>query len=86
MTEEEIIRKIEHQKELARLRSRKHYNLHKEDILKKQKLYNQNIKIKYQEILKAKPVRPVDPVLPVEPVQPVQYHPVQPAAGRAGLP
>lgn len=62
LSNEEIIQKVQRKKDLAKARAKKFYNKNKETILKKQKLYNENLKVKYLEILKDEPVKQLEPI------------------------
>jgi len=51
LTQEQIIQKVQRQKELGKIRSKKFYNLNKEKILLRMKQNNQSIQEKYSNII-----------------------------------
>ena len=59
LTPEQIVEKMERRRELGRLRSKKFYENNKEKVLSRIKEYNQQIKQKYQNIIKN--IQPTEP-------------------------
>ena len=77
LSNEEFILKVERKKELARLRAKKHYDKNKENILKKQKIYHDNIREKYKTFLsetQSQPIIPTQSIIPTQPI--VQPQPI----------
>ena len=71
LSNEEFILKVERKKELARLRAKKHYDNNKDVILKKQKIYHDNIREKYSAILNETQSKPIVQPLPQPVIQPI---------------
>ena len=62
LTQEQIVEKIERRRELGQLRSKIFYENNKAKVLSRVKEYNQQIKQKYQNIIKnIKPTEPAQP-------------------------
>ena len=76
LTEIQIVEKMERRRELGRLRSKKFYENNKEKVLSRVKEYNQQIKQKYQNIIKN--IQPTEPAQPQEEDDASFYITVQP--------
>ena len=76
LTQEQIIEKMQRRRELGRLRSKKFYENNKEKVLSRVKEYNQQIKQKYQNIIKN--IQPTEPEQPQEEDDASFYITVQP--------